>query len=69
MSALVTNFIDEGRFILNYQLIKLEYFPVEIQNPKNNLITVKEFMQELEIYSLKICKFLGMNTVEEGEEF
>jgi DNA polymerase-1 len=69
MNLLLTDFIDNGRFVLNYQLIKLECFPVQIQNPQEDKNSVRTFLQELEIRSLKICKELGMDAIEEGEEF
>jgi len=69
MSKLVSEFIEDGSFVRNYQLIKLEVLDVFIEDPRNKIDLVKEYLQTLEIFSLKLCKDIGMKEIQSEEEF
>lgn len=69
MAAKIAEFIDNGKFILNYQLIRLKYLDVEVQEPVDDMNYIKDFFENLEIRNLKICKKIGMHDIEEKDEF
>jgi len=69
MKEQIRLWITEGSFFDNYNLMKLKSIDCEIFMPTNENEKLKEFLVELEIYSLNICKKLGMNAVQENEEF
>ncbi len=69
MKEQIKIWIMEGPFFINYNLMKLKKIDCEIFLPTKDFAMLKEFLIELEIYSLNICKELGMDVVQKDEEF
>jgi len=69
MKIKIIEWIESGRFVTNYRLLKLGSLNIRLEDPKHDLNKVKKYLEKLEIYSLKICKKLGMNAIQPNEEF
>ena len=63
-------FIDSGLFLRNFLVMELSHDcrPPVIPARRDNQKLI-EFFTSLEIYTLNICKEIGMDSVEENEEF